>query len=78
MLRVLLKGTREKVPGFAEQLLLEMFGDYISIGKEGPKKKKTNPVPTSQRRSLWRFFSPPFQWSSDNTVIVDIRVVNSL
>lgn len=40
MLRVLLKGTREKVPGFAEQLLLEMFGDYISIGKEGPKKKK--------------------------------------
>lgn len=40
MLRVLLKGTREKVPGFAEQLLLEMFGDYISIGKKGPKKKK--------------------------------------
>lgn len=56
MLRVLLKGTREKVPGFAEQLLLEMFGDYISIGKEGPKKKKKSP--TSQRRSLWRFFSP--------------------
>ena len=40
MLRVLLKGTREKVPGFAEQLLLEMFGDYISIGKKGQKKKK--------------------------------------
>lgn len=40
MLHVLLKGTREKVHGFAEQLLLEMFGDYISIGKEGPKKKK--------------------------------------
>lgn len=74
MLRVLLKGTREKVPGFAEQLLLEMFGDYISIGKKGQKKKKS---PTSQRRSLWRFFSP-FQRSSDNTVIVNIRVVNSL
>lgn len=42
MLRVLLKGTREKVPGFAEQLLLEMFGDYISIGKKGQKKKKSN------------------------------------
>lgn len=42
MLRVLLKGTREKVPGFAEQLLLEMFGDYISIGKKGEKKKKSN------------------------------------
>jgi len=39
VLRVLLKGTREKVPGFAEQLLLEMFGDYISIGKKGQKKK---------------------------------------
>lgn len=39
MLRVLLKGSREKVPSFAEQLLLEIFGDYISIGKEGPKKK---------------------------------------
>lgn len=56
MLRVLLKGTREKVPGFAEQLLLEMFGDYISIGKKGQKKKKKSP--TSQRRSLWSFFSP--------------------
>lgn len=55
MLRVLLKGTREKVHGFAEQLLLEMFGDYISIGKKGQKKKKS---PTSQRRSLWSFFSP--------------------
>lgn len=40
MLRVLLKGTREKVPGFAKQLLLEMFGDYISTGKKGQKKKK--------------------------------------
>lgn len=54
MLRVLLKGTREKVPGFAEQLLLEMFGDYISIGKKGQKKS-----PTSQRRSLWNFFPLP-------------------
>lgn len=57
MLRVLLKGTREKVPGFAEQLLLEMFGDYISIGKKGQKKKKKGP--TSQRRSLWSFFPLP-------------------
>lgn len=57
MLRVLLKGTREKVPGFAEQLLLEMFGDYISIGKKGQKKKKKK-GPTSQRRSLWSFFPP--------------------
>lgn len=66
------------MPGFAEQLLLEMFGDYISIGKKGQKKKKKSP--TSQRRSLWSFSPPPrpFQSSSDNTGIVDIRVVNSL
>lgn len=58
MLRVLLKGTREKVPGFAEQLLLEMFGDYISIGKEGPKKKKKR-SPTSQRDRVYGGFFPP-------------------
>lgn len=72
MLRVLLKGTREKVPGFAEQLLLEMFGDYISIGKKGQKKKKSNFTETE----FMEFFFP-FQRSSDNTVIVNIRVVNS-
>lgn len=74
MLRVLLKGTREKVPGFAEQLLLEMFGDYISIGKKGQKKKKKKSNFTETE--FMEFFFP-FQRSSDNTVIVNIRVVNS-
>lgn len=55
MLRVLLKGTREKVPGFAEQLLLEMFGDYISIGKKGPKKKKVQ----LHRDGVYGGFFPP-------------------
>lgn len=71
MLRVLLKGTREKVPGFAEQLLLEMFGDYISIGKKGQKKKSD----FTETEFMEFFF--PFQRSSDNTVIVNVRVVNS-
>lgn len=75
MLRVLLKGTREKVPGFAEQLLLEMFGDYISIGKKGQKKKKKR---SNFTETEFMEFFPPFQRSSDNTVIVNIRVVNSL
>lgn len=68
---MLLKGTREKVPGFAEQLLLEMFGDYISIGKKGQKKVQLH------RDGVYGVFFP-FQRSSDNTVIVNIRVVNSL
>lgn len=55
MLRVLLKGTREKVPGFAEQLLLEMFGDYISIGKKGQKKKKRSNFTETE---FMEFFPP--------------------
>lgn len=58
MLRVLLKGTREKVPGFAEQLLLEMFGDYISIGKEGPKKKKKKEVQLHRETEFMEVFFP--------------------
>lgn len=74
MLRVLLKGAREKVPGFAEQLLREMFGDYISIGKKGQKKlKKSNFTETE----FMEGFSP-FQRSSDNAVIVNIKLVNAL